>query len=252
MSNPRQAVFVVSADRLVRAAVEQVLAAECMHTMMFESGAEFLSFERPDVPACLVLDVVTSDMNGLDLQPRLAERNIPVLFVTQQAQIATSVSAIKAGALDFLTLPLRATLLLKAIRSAIEIDVRTRERWQQTRRMRERLESLSSREIDVFLMTLDGMACKQMAAALGISTCTAQTHRRRVMRKMQVSSIADLMRRAELLQPSVQVLRLARLEYEPASSEQTRVERVGTGTDQRQAQQLRDGRYFNQRRVEFS
>lgn len=193
----RGVAFVVSADPLVRATVEQVLAAERMHTMMFESGAQFLACARPDAPACLVLDVVTSDMDGLDLQQQLAGRDIPVVFVTQQAQIATSVRAIKAGALDFLTLPLAPGVLLKAIRSAINIDISARERWQRSRRVRQRLESLSPREIEVLCMTLDGMACKQMAATLDISECTAQTHRRRLMRKLQAGSIPELMRLAQ-------------------------------------------------------
>lgn len=199
MTNVREIVFVISADRLVRAVVEQALSAESIHTMMFDSAAEFLACIRPDAPACLVLDVMTSDVNGLDLQRQLAGRDIPVVFVTRQAEISTSVRAIKAGAVDFLTLPLATGVLLKAIRTAIELDAAAREQWQRSQRVRQRLESLSPREIEVLSMTLEGMACKQLAAKLGISECTAQTHRRRLMRKLQTGSIPELVRLAETL-----------------------------------------------------
>lgn len=199
MSELREMVFVISADRLVQIALEQALSAERMHTTMFESAAEFLAYPRPDAPACLVLDVVTADRNGLDLQQQLAGRDIPVVFVTQQPEISNSVQAIKAGALDFFTLPLPKEEVLRAIRSGIALDTAARERRRRSRQMWQRLETLSPREIEVLAMTLDGMACKQMAGALGISECTAQTHRRRVMRKLQTDSIPELVRLAEAL-----------------------------------------------------
>lgn len=197
MSTLREVVFVISADRLVRAVIEQVLAAERIHTMMFESAADFLSCEHPDAPACLILDVMLSDMSGLDLQRQLGSRSISIVFVTRQAQIATSVQAMKGGAQDFLTMPFASDVLLEAIRSAIAQDVSRRDHRQRLRQLRRRFESLSAREREVLFMTLEGLACKQMAAALGISECTAQTHRRRLMRKMQVSSIPELIRRAQ-------------------------------------------------------
>jgi len=197
MNKPREVVFVLSADGLVRAAVEQAMAAARIHTIMFESAADFLACERPDAPACLILDVVLSDMSGLDFQQQRNARDISVVFVTQQAQIATSVRAMKAGAQDFLTMPLPHEALLKAVRTALDQDVSRRDHWQQSRQLRRRWETLSSREREVLGMTLEGLACKQMAAALGISECTAQTHRRRLMRKMQVNSIPELMRRAQ-------------------------------------------------------
>jgi len=198
--HPRQLVFIVSGDNCIRSELQRVLSMHGLHAVAFETAAGYVACVKPDAPACLILDLALPDMSGLDLQEQLAETCPPVIFVTRRAEIAHSVRAIKAGALDFLTLPFDPKLLLDSVRSAITLDANTRANRERVTGMRDRLERVSPRERQVLQLVVSGLLNKQVAAQLGISEITVQIHRRRVMRKMAASSFADLVRIAGLLQ----------------------------------------------------
>jgi len=197
--DPVQMVFIVSGDGCVRSELQRFLSAHGLQAIAFETAAGFIACPKPIAPACLILDVILPDMNGLDLQQQLAGVGPPILFVTRHAEIACSVRAIKAGALDFLTSPVEPQLLLSAVRAAFDLDATTREKRARVNGMRERLASLSPRERQVLPMVIGGLLNKQVAAILGISEITVQVHRRNVMQKMRASSFADLVRNAEWL-----------------------------------------------------
>ncbi len=199
MHRRQQAVFVVSGDESVRSALEQVLSAHGVHAVAFESAAAYLEYAKPDLPGCLILDVVLPDMCGLELQQRAAAACSTVLFVTRRAEIADSVCAMKAGALDFLTLPLKPHALLLAVGAALDLDKVARAERERATELRRRLALLSPREREVLPFVVGGILNKQSAAELGIAEVTIQVHRRRIMQKMRAASFADLVRIAYFL-----------------------------------------------------
>jgi len=201
LGEPRSIVFVVDDDPSLRRAIKRLVESIGLQVELFGSAMEFLSGERPDVVSCLVLDIRLPDVGGLDLQRRLANSNIhiPVIIITGHGDIPMSVRAMKAGAVEFLAKPFRDQDLLDAIQFALEQD-RTRRREQaRITVLRERLNSLTPRELQVVDRVVFGRLNKQIAAEVGIAENTVKAHRSRIMEKMQAHSLADLVRMFERL-----------------------------------------------------
>jgi RNA polymerase sigma factor (sigma-70 family) len=168
----------------------------------FDSATGFLNNKHPDAPSCLVLDVRLPGLSGLDFQRELAARNIciPIIFLTGHGDIAMSVRAMKAGAVEFLTKPFRDQDLLDAIRVALDRDRARREQETETVDIRRRFDSLTSREQEVVSMVVSGMLNKQIAAELGTAESTVKVQRSRAMEKMQAESLAHLIKMMQKLQ----------------------------------------------------
>jgi len=201
MTTDEHIVFIVDDDERVREALGELLASHGMHAVAFGSAGEYVSADRPDVPACLILDVELPDINGLELQRQIAERDHPaVVFITGHGDIPSSVRAIKHGAVDFLTKPFREADLMAAVQAALAQDRENRLERADLDLLRRRYISLTPRERDVLPLVVSGLLNKQAAANLGISEVTLQIHRRNVMQKMNAASLADLVRIAERLE----------------------------------------------------
>lgn len=200
MSHTTPVVFVIDDDVSVRESLELLLRWEGWHTETFASAEEFLARPRVDVPSCLVLDVSLPDLNGLDLQKRITDRtDMPIIFITGHGDVPTSVQAMKAGAVEFLTKPFGHDVLLDAIRHAIERSQAALGQEAERQAVRQRYLTLSAREREVMALVISGLLNKQIAAELGISEITVKAHRGQVMRKMNADSLADLVRLAATL-----------------------------------------------------
>ena len=194
-------VFVVDDDRRICEALSELLASFDLHAVTFRSAAEYLAHPKPDVPACLVLDVQLPDINGLDLQSQFAQGSLPpIVFITGHGDIPSSVRAIKAGAVDFLAKPFKEADLMRAIHAALALSRETRHKGAQLADLRRRLSSLTPREREVLPLIASGLLNKQAAVELGISEVTLQIHRGKVMQKMEAGSFAELVRMAASLE----------------------------------------------------
>ena len=193
-------VFVVDDDVSVRESLELLLRTAGWQPETFASAQEFLSRPSPTVPCCLVLDVTLPGLSGLDLQTQLAERtDMPIIFITGHGDVPTSVQAMKAGAIEFLTKPFKDNVLLDAIRGAIERSRAALRLGAELRALRHCYESLTPREREVMALVVSGLLNKQVGGELGISEITVKAHRGQVMRKMKAESLPDLVTMAARL-----------------------------------------------------
>lgn len=194
-------VLVVDDDPDIRASLTDMFNSVGMDTLVFGSTAELLREAIPDRPSCLVLDLRLPGSSGLDLQARLAEDgvNIPIIFITGHADVPTSVRAMKAGALDFLPKPFREQELLDAVSEALRRDRQRRLDDGERNEVRILAESLTPREMDVLRGVARGLLNKQIAYELGITEITVKMHRSSAGRKLKSVSVADMVRKVELL-----------------------------------------------------
>jgi FixJ family two-component response regulator len=200
MTVDRQVVFVVDDDSRVREALSSLLASAGLEVAVFASATEFLNADKPDAPACLVLDLELPDINGLDLQKELAEREAPpIVFITGHGDIPSSVKAMKAGAVEFLAKPFGDDELLRAIEASIALDRAERQKRSERASLDERYERLTPREREVLTFVVAGFANKVTAVELGTSEITIGVHRGQIMRKMGARSLAELVRLADKL-----------------------------------------------------
>jgi FixJ family two-component response regulator len=193
-------VFVVDDDYRVREALSSLISSIGLQVAAFGSAAEFLQSEKPDSPACLVLDLQLPGTSGLDLQRELAAGVAPpIIFITGHGDIPSSVRAMKAGAVEFLSKPFGEEELLQAIDAAITLDRSARRRRSELAELRKKYELLTPREREVLPFVTAGLANKQTAAELGTSEITIGVHRGQIMRKMSARSLAELVRMADKL-----------------------------------------------------
>jgi len=200
--NPQDhVVLVLDDDARIRESLSELLASFDLHVVTFASAAEYLAYPRPDVPACLILDVELPDINGLDFQSQARHEDHPtIVFITGHGDIPSSVRAIKAGAVDFLTKPFSEEDLMRAIRAALAQDREARRRRAELAELQQRLARLTPREREVLPLIVSGLLNKQTAGALGISEVTIQIHRGKIMQKMGAGSLAELVRMAATLE----------------------------------------------------
>jgi FixJ family two-component response regulator len=192
---PRPIVFVVDGDVSVRESLELVIERGGWQPRSFASAKEFLAQSRIAAPSCMVLDVALPGLSGLDLQKLVADRtDMPIIFLTGYGDVAVTVQAMKAGALEFLTKPFRPDVLVSAIREALERSREALTREAAMRSLHESYVSLSHREQEVMALIVSGLRNKPIGAELGISEITVKAHRGQVMRKMQADSLASLVK----------------------------------------------------------
>jgi FixJ family two-component response regulator len=201
--HPDSIVYIVDDATAVRDSLESLLRSVDQASASFASAREFLQAERPDLAACLVLDVRLPEQNGLDLQQSLAAAGsqLPVIIITGHGDIPMTVAAMKAGAIDFLAKPFRDQDLLDAIQRGIRLDRQRREEARRLDLLRQRYAALTPREREVMAMVAEGLANKQIAAALDLKEITIKVHRAQVMRKLEARSLPELVRMADLLNP---------------------------------------------------
>jgi FixJ family two-component response regulator len=192
-------VFLIDDDRMVREGLQSLIKSVGLRVETFASAQDFLAAKRPDVPACLVLDVRMPGLSGLDLQLKLSEAgiHIPIIFITGHGDIPMTVRAMKEGAHEFLTKPVRGQDLLDAVQKAIASDRGLRKERQELNEIRSRFDTLTPREKEVLDLVVAGLLNKQIADQLGMSELTVKTHRAHVMEKTNAESLAHLVRMAE-------------------------------------------------------
>ncbi|MBA5638920.1 response regulator transcription factor [Duganella sp. LX20W] len=204
MTDQAPIVYVVDDDLSVRGALCSLIRSVGLRVEVFASAQEFLHHARHDAPACLVLDVRMPGLSGLDLQRELSKAGdaIPIIFITGHGDIAMSVGAMKAGAIEFLPKPFRDQDLLDAIAHAHARDATALHRRAELTAIRRRYDTLTEREREVIVLTVRGMLNKQIAAELGISEQTIKVHRHHIMQKMAAASLPALVRMVEKLNPT--------------------------------------------------
>jgi len=209
MTTPAAIVFVVDDDPSVRRAIQRLVESVGLHVELFGSATEFMNSSHPDVASCLVLDIRLPGISGLDFQRELlkTKQEIPTIFITAHGDIQMTVRAMKAGAVEFLTKPFRDQDLLDAIQVALERDRSRRQREVEINRLRERFESLTPREREVFPLVVSGLPNKQVASEIGATEATVKVHRSQLMRKMGADSLPELVRMAQKIDIPIGVKR---------------------------------------------
>jgi FixJ family two-component response regulator len=194
-------VVVIDDDASIRKALENLLRSVGLDVELFRSPQDFLQSNRPDRPGCIVLDVRFPGRSGLDMQREISAANtsLPIIFITGYGDIPMSVRAMKAGAVEFLTKPFRDQDLLDAVGVALEKDRARRANELRLAELRSRFDTLTARERQVLLLVIAGRLNKQIAGELGVSEMTVKMHRRQVMRKMQATGLAQLVRLSDQL-----------------------------------------------------
>ena len=199
-------VIIVDDDQSFRTFLSRLVSTIGLKAILYASAEDFLAARPPDGPACLVLDVQMPGLSGLDLQRELVRtgHRLPIVFITGHGDIPMTVEAMKAGAVGFLTKPLRNQDLLDAVKEGISIDREARQRGNEIAELRTRYESLTAREREVFALVVTGSLNKQIALQLGTTERTVKAHRGQMVQKMQADSVADLVRMADKLGISAQ------------------------------------------------
>ena len=199
--SPTPIIHVVDDDPSFRAAVTRLLRAAKYEVRGYASASEFLDSDPCAVPGCILLDLQMPGSSGLDLQQTLArmEERLPIIFLTGYGDIPASVRAMKAGAVDFLTKPVRREALLSAVKNALDVDAKGRATRAVLRELRDRYESLTPREREVLVHVVSGRLNKQIAFDLGAAERTIKAHRASIMEKLAVQSVAELVRLAQEL-----------------------------------------------------
>jgi FixJ family two-component response regulator len=192
-------VFIIDDDASVRKSLSRLLRSAGFEVETFATAEQFLEREHYDGIGCLVLDVRMPGISGIDLQGELskADYSMPIIFITGHGNIPMGVQAMKKGAVDFLAKPFDDEELLQAVREAVDKDTQGRADHAEVLDIRERLKLLTPREYEILRYVITGMLNKQIAYALGISEKTVKVHRGRIMEKLGVDSVADLVRLAE-------------------------------------------------------
>ena len=201
MGNADPSVLLIDDDPEFRDSVARLLRTVGLHTREFSSVPDFLKVDPPEGPTCLVLDVRMPGRSGLELQRDLAaaNRQVPIIFITAHADVAMTVQAMKGGAIEFLTKPFRDQDLLDAVEAGLARDCARRESERALAMLRERFDSLSSREREIMLHVVAGRLNKQIANDIGIAQSTVKVHRTHLMRKMKARSLPELSRMADTL-----------------------------------------------------
>jgi len=200
MEPTKEMVYIVDDDPRVREALSSLLRSSGKSVRIFSSGQEFLDFEREDSSACLILDLKMPRMGGLEVQKSIAAKtSIPVIFITGRGDIPSTVTAMKGGAVDFLTKPVDEAALLASVERALQQDRANRKEAIEHAKLVARYESLTPREREVLPLLVSGLLNKQAAFELGITEYTIQIHRGHIMRKMEADSFATLVKLAARL-----------------------------------------------------
>lgn len=194
-------VYIIDDDPLIRSGIQSLVRSIGLRALTFGSASEFLAAKRADAASCLVLDVRMPGQSGMELHRQLVEAKVytPVIFITGHGDIPMSVQAMKQGATEFLTKPVRGQDLLDAVQAAIARDRELRKDWKELESIRSRFDSLTPRENEVLDRVVAGLLNKQIADELGTSELTIKTHRAHVMEKTRADSLAHLVRMAERL-----------------------------------------------------
>ncbi len=200
-AEPQPTVLVIDDDASLREALAYLFRSVGLQVKTFASAPEFLQFNMPEGPVCLVLDVRLPGLSGLDFQSELAKANIdiPIVFMSGHGDIPMTVRAMKAGAVEFLPKPFRDQDMLDAVQAGLERDRSRRKSAHDTAKLQACFDTLTSREQEVMGLVTAGLMNKQIAGRLGVSEITVKVHRGNVMRKMSAKSLADLVRMADAL-----------------------------------------------------